>query len=774
MKFLKINCSCKSYSLIWLLFTLAINSSGAEARLGSLQGKLINSANQKPINGLTVALINLDLGRQQFKTISGEVSPGQFAFKSVPAGNYRIDLSPLGRMRYPSITSLLQPQSTTAASSGSRFTIAAGQQMDVVIPLDPLPIDLRIQKTVDNSNVQPGGIVQFRLTIDVLASSEREGPLAITDALPPGFSFISGSTEVDGETVIDLLVSANKNVLVFKLDQIPLGERIRIAYQAKAGAIEGTAYSLAMDFDVRQVDTKGVDVSVHSNTSQTVELRGRVINSPCQQIDLAARNGVANIKVYFDNGEFVLTDTLGYWRYDGNSKVSTVRFDKTSLPKHLQFNDCDDIAVTSADFFGYKAGLFQRKAVANVYTQMKSLTAAEVVVQHSVSRADDGVNVSLQIVPNPNTRLDYMTPIYNLPPGWAIVSGSEEVNGVASTPAQTVYGWVWTTGADQQQDISFTIAPLSAQLPKWLLTTVNESIEKLILRPRFGTRSAALSDADKIVLQVLVNSLRLPTGSKVKVLGHSDNVPIAVRNRQQFANNYVLSQARAQTVLTFLQQLADNSGIDWVAQGIGPDQPLLSNTSAKGREFNRRVELLIQRPVDESTPAPFILRPRFSKNSDILSAQGRESLSAFLLKLQGLRYTGLRVIAHTSSGDDAGKFVSKVQLSEARADKVAWFLLQQLPINASEIQTKGAGAQFPVASNKTSSGRMANRRIEIQLINSTSPVATSSEAALPAKGLSAQVEVRFASAHTEQGVTGAARLDLRELANSKTVSATTQ
>lgn len=74
--------------------------------------------------------------------------------------------------------------------------------------------------------------------------------------------------------------------------------------------------------------------------------------------------------------------------------------------------------------------------------------------------------------------------------------------------------------------------------------------------------------------------------SNVEIQGHTDNTGAADYNRQ-------LSQQRADAVKGYLVSKGVDAG-RLEAKGYGPDQPAQPNTTAAGREANRRVEFVIK------------------------------------------------------------------------------------------------------------------------------------------------------------------------------------
>jgi|GEM_PF-316516 len=66
--------------------------------------------------------------------------------------------------------------------------------------------------------------------------------------------------------------------------------------------------------------------------------------------------------------------------------------------------------------------------------------------------------------------------------------------------------------------------------------------------------------------------------------------------------------------------------------------------------------------------------------------------------------------------DSVGSAAYNLKLSQARADSVKGYLLEQ-GIDGSRVQTKGYGKENPVADNKTDEGRERNRRVELHILN---------------------------------------------------------
>jgi chemotaxis protein MotB len=119
----------------------------------------------------------------------------------------------------------------------------------------------------------------------------------------------------------------------------------------------------------------------------------------------------------------------------------------------------------------------------------------------------------------------------------------------------------------------------------------------------FDSGRATLKDSGKAVLKKVAGALKSYEDKAIRVVGHTDNVPIAKAYQKVFPSNWELSSARATTVVRFLQE----SGIEperLVATGRAEYAPVAENDSEGGRQKNRRIEItLVERGVLQEPPA---------------------------------------------------------------------------------------------------------------------------------------------------------------------------
>lgn len=122
------------------------------------------------------------------------------------------------------------------------------------------------------------------------------------------------------------------------------------------------------------------------------------------------------------------------------------------------------------------------------------------------------------------------------------------------------------------------------QVNDWVLVRLREAL-------RFATGSADLGNGSGPLLAEIAAMLDGEDGP-VRVVGHTDSVPMSGRGR--FRSNHDLSLARAETVAERLGALvADPARLS--AEGKGATDPVAGNDTPEGRAMNRRVEIMIPR-----------------------------------------------------------------------------------------------------------------------------------------------------------------------------------
>ncbi|MDR3001073.1 MAG: flagellar motor protein MotB [Fibromonadaceae bacterium] len=106
----------------------------------------------------------------------------------------------------------------------------------------------------------------------------------------------------------------------------------------------------------------------------------------------------------------------------------------------------------------------------------------------------------------------------------------------------------------------------------------------------FASGSADLKEQGQEILRDISDVIKDNPDLKVRVEGHTDNVPIS---SARFRSNWELSSARS---LSVVQLLADQTGIkpeNMSAVGYGEHRPIAPNATPDDRARNRRIQIFV-------------------------------------------------------------------------------------------------------------------------------------------------------------------------------------
>jgi chemotaxis protein MotB len=169
----------------------------------------------------------------------------------------------------------------------------------------------------------------------------------------------------------------------------------------------------------------------------------------------------------------------------------------------------------------------------------------------------------------------------------ALVAALDTQMTVFSRAKQDEMNRLKSTYDELVNDMKAEIAEGQVQITQ-LADRLNVTMVDRIL---FPSGEADISPDGLKVLRRVGNILKGTQGKAIRVEGHTDNVAISPKLKDRFPTNWELSTARASNVVRFLQ---DSVGIDPTrlrAVGLSQYHPVASNTTARGRSQNRRIEI---------------------------------------------------------------------------------------------------------------------------------------------------------------------------------------
>jgi len=106
----------------------------------------------------------------------------------------------------------------------------------------------------------------------------------------------------------------------------------------------------------------------------------------------------------------------------------------------------------------------------------------------------------------------------------------------------------------------------------------------------FDSGSASLKPEVLKTLDIIAGILQKYRQSRIIVEGHTDNVPI---HNYRFRDNWQLSSERALSVLARILKKTELNSHRFSVQGFGQYQPAALNDTEKGRQLNRRVDIVV-------------------------------------------------------------------------------------------------------------------------------------------------------------------------------------
>ncbi|HEX6502749.1 MAG TPA: OmpA family protein [Terriglobales bacterium] len=170
---------------------------------------------------------------------------------------------------------------------------------------------------------------------------------------------------------------------------------------------------------------------------------------------------------------------------------------------------------------------------------------------------------------------------------------------------------------------------------------------------------------------------------------------------------------RAQDGIQKAQSAADAANQKALSAGQSADQAQNLATSAVNRVTslsNTVANLDNYRPVAETSVL-------FGFDKDNLTKKDRDALDDLAKDIPN---TKGYIITVEGGTDSVGSSEYNYDLSQRRADSVIQYLASKYNVPAHKIYLIGLGKDKPVDSNKTSSGRAKNRRVDIKLMTNTS------------------------------------------------------
>ena len=229
---------------------------------------------------------------------------------------------------------------------------------------------LSITKTANKRDAELGDMVTYTLEISNLSQATVVQP-RIVDRLPQGFRLIENTSRVTGATLVSMQ-GAPGPVITYALDLIAPAAKVVITYRVRVGvgSMQGDG-----------VNRANAECPLNPTNKCSNEARYRVkvtggvfTNDACivgmiyvdcngNQIKDHEELGIPGVRLYAQNGLFLISDSEGKYSYCGFSpKTHVLKVDQTTLPRGSRLVSSSNRNVGDANslFLDLKNGELQR------------------------------------------------------------------------------------------------------------------------------------------------------------------------------------------------------------------------------------------------------------------------------------------------------------------------------------------------------------------------------------------------------------------------------
>ena len=253
------------------------------------------------------------------------------------------------------------------------------------------------------------------------------------------------------------------------------------------------------------------------------------------------------------------------------------------------------------------------------------------------------------------------------------------------------------------------LAPAPAPAPVLVVVPATEQY-CTILDLQFNIDKDAIQREDLEKLAVVGTYMTKYPATTAVIEGHSDNVGTPQHNLD-------LSQARAQSVVTYLTGTFHIDPSRLSAVGYGDSRPIADNGTEEGKRQNRRTDAVIACVTDVAglTVAParmtMALYIDFDRNKDEVKPEYDGQLCKVADFLKANPTVTAWVEGHTGNLQATPKLA--MEISKRRAVRVVDYLVGHFGIDRSRLTASGWGDNWRYAYNTSAEGVRENRRVNI-------------------------------------------------------------
>ncbi len=571
--------------------------------------------------------------------VTHDFPPGAYRFPVVEPGEYILEVRPPPGHRAPSHIADASLQNLPGApffldpagSRGLSFYSGPSRSFQVDLPVDSLRSAFTLSKQADRDRVGLGEYLAYELELTNGGEATLPAPV-LEDRFPAGFRFEPGSARNGAGEALTPIIDADGGGFVLELDSLAAGESWRMQYvlavgpAARLGRVENRAWAVAGGLRSNNA------IAVVRVEADPIADRCRVLGRVVARDAEGAVSPLAGQRIYLADGRYALTDAEGRYHFeDLEPGGHLLRLDPGTIPEWLSAP-----SEHCRRLLDLQAGSLWRED----FTLMRRpAPQGSVDLALRASLAGDSLRTHLDIQPR-GLPLSGRRLLIMPPDDARALPASLRLNGLplAADVLQEGQGYVeialpGTQAADTTVALELVfVLPAADAMPASASTAATGTLRAVLrmddpanpeaspisspplelaceqeqvrgadriffyFHPRFSPLSATLSPEAQERLDAMAAEFSRLSFEELRVIGHSDNIPVGNIGRLYFPNNEVLSLARARAVIEHLGRRLELPADRLNVEGVGPKMPLASNSSAAGRAINRRVEIQLLTP----------------------------------------------------------------------------------------------------------------------------------------------------------------------------------
>ncbi len=520
------------------------------------------------------------------------------------------------------------------------------------ILIDPFIQKIFIHRTASVSNISPGDFIHYNVKLENV-DNEAINDVILTDTLPHGFRLETNSIRIDDSRSTAPAISDDGRALTFHLGAMESEKIHTIEYIAVVGAVqrgEATSSSHAI------ADGGAATSNTARVSTQIIEelMRSRAILTG--QVTIEGESGLAGVRIYMEDGRYAITDEHGMYSFNNIVPGNHVaQLDLDTLPqKYEAVLREDNTRFTGrawSQFIDVQGGSLWR---ADFHVAPKPKPQGNISLQISNSELLDGDEMEYRIVLHSETvATDNLRLTFMVPANTEYKTGSSTLDMKAiDDPDMNRNMLTFRLGSkkgDWNQKLRFRIKGIAQNSARELLskafmlfntpekhnqrtsvidhsirvkTTENtkKTIEKIVLNIHFKSGDNKISKENRQYLARFAEKIKHHKNLKIHAIGHSDNSLFRKGSaKEQFGDNYGLSQHRALTIANALRDILKLTPSQVTIEGQGSDNPVADNSTKAGRKANRRVELDIYSEKTVTTKDSTSIQTQRSEKLEVIT-----------------------------------------------------------------------------------------------------------------------------------------------------------